>query len=1027
MGTKGLNLFKLGLKRRKKEVRRMRIMICLAVFFLAFILLLQDNLGAFQMELNYKNYGRWFAFDDDGVFAKYPYLEAEGQAYVSSCIYSLYPISYSSSEGAINDYAPTIDAVDEYGEPVKQKPPIADENGRYLSPPPHITVENFGGRRTTNCHIGAYTEGFSEKNGVRLYEGRMPQADDEIVMQLGTLHALGVSYELGQSISFYVSETEPLFEPKARDKIEERERSPSEYYLELDLVSFKLVGTLERYTERWSGGSLLPGAIVTEAALDKLPSYKNTYDFYYLKSGAGGEKVWEFASTSFEGFASWRTGLYERLQVKHDEKRPAEEWNVNAFTNPLWGSSGVYRYVTIILMVMGVCILTYLMASYLSKRRQFFMRMREIGATSRDVWRMAAYECVVSALPYAAASLAFAYLTALLAAFFFSKSLDSSFSLIIKSKTLLIIVGAILLVLILALAAALIIYSSRGISERKKALSKRATAKLRTKALKKRKRGSRYLSLFETLKRNRCVHPFKTVLLRIACILIGAMILLSSMQVYSQTYIYLSLKNAPTDLIGGFSDAYNRKVYGYVDTEPQWNVTGTQRVDSSKQTLSVAASAYSVQNLLDESFIGELSSLPGVAGIVIGMEDADHTLEWAGKWSDAFHEECIMRGLDYISKKDKLKLEYNRSHFDDMRRYVDNSIYMLQCSDMGEDVWKAAEKHLFSGADREAFLNGEQVIVFVDQDLYCVNEANTASSSAYMTREDFASSSENLWKSLPSFSAGDTVFINNLNQDGGGTEVKVAAVLPMTDHTQPDMFALSNNENSRPIFVTVGSMALAERVLRADGLEFGANVFGIKLDSIAESENTLKLVSKLCAENRVRYYDTVEDQIESRNYWIDILLTYGLFTVILLVLYAFIVTGIAKENELSLALKYEALHRAGLTVPKMRSQKRLDAVLQSLWQILSFPLYVIINFAQGLMKFGENAARAGTGRLDQMKLLVKSWFTNDFTDPKVALGVVLVLMLMLAVINGRLEYRDGRGRKKLLKGDKSYGESEICA
>ena len=74
MSDYGWGMFRKSLKRRKKEVRRMRVMTCLAVFFLAFSLLLQDNLGALQMELNYRNYGRWFAFDDDDVFTRYPYL-----------------------------------------------------------------------------------------------------------------------------------------------------------------------------------------------------------------------------------------------------------------------------------------------------------------------------------------------------------------------------------------------------------------------------------------------------------------------------------------------------------------------------------------------------------------------------------------------------------------------------------------------------------------------------------------------------------------------------------------------------------------------------------------------------------------------------------------------------------------------------------------------------------------------------------------------------------------------------------------
>ena len=52
MSDYGWGMFKKGLKRRKKEVRRMRVMTCLAVFFLAFALLFQDNMSELKMELN---------------------------------------------------------------------------------------------------------------------------------------------------------------------------------------------------------------------------------------------------------------------------------------------------------------------------------------------------------------------------------------------------------------------------------------------------------------------------------------------------------------------------------------------------------------------------------------------------------------------------------------------------------------------------------------------------------------------------------------------------------------------------------------------------------------------------------------------------------------------------------------------------------------------------------------------------------------------------------------------------------------
>ena len=91
MNDYGWGLFKKGLKRRGREVRRMRIMTCLAVFFLAFTLLLQDNLNAYRMQANYMNYGSWAVRCDDGSFENNSALTPCGTIRRGSMLYRLYP------------------------------------------------------------------------------------------------------------------------------------------------------------------------------------------------------------------------------------------------------------------------------------------------------------------------------------------------------------------------------------------------------------------------------------------------------------------------------------------------------------------------------------------------------------------------------------------------------------------------------------------------------------------------------------------------------------------------------------------------------------------------------------------------------------------------------------------------------------------------------------------------------------------------------------------------------------------------
>ena len=77
MRDRGWSLFRKGLKRRKKEVLRLRYMMGLAVFLTAFVLLFQDNINAYVMQNNYQSYGRWVFRTKAGARVESPYLHWE--------------------------------------------------------------------------------------------------------------------------------------------------------------------------------------------------------------------------------------------------------------------------------------------------------------------------------------------------------------------------------------------------------------------------------------------------------------------------------------------------------------------------------------------------------------------------------------------------------------------------------------------------------------------------------------------------------------------------------------------------------------------------------------------------------------------------------------------------------------------------------------------------------------------------------------------------------------------------------------
>lgn len=945
----GWGMFRKGLYRRKKEVRRMRKMICLAVFFLAVSILLQDNLGNLQMAQNYRKYGEWFGYAENDFFENDGYLEAGGYCRVGSDIYTLYSKNHDADGSIYNDIAPVI-TVGEDGESHNRKPAIYDESGTLLPPSEHVIVTDLAASRDTYKVIGAYSEGFAEKNGITLFEGRFPENDNEIVMEREVLHALGLSYELGQEIAFYLAESEPIAE--GIEVIDE-----SELYIPLDLVRFTLVGTVRLYTMTWSGGKDLPAAIITESAFDELPCFKKEYRFYDLgmKEELERAKVWDFASALFSSYQERKLDGY--TPADGSETPETICWNKNAYTNPLWGSGKLYNYITIALLVMSSCILAYLIASYLSSRRRYFMQIREIGASSTNVWWMAVYDCIVSSLPYAAGAIAAAYITAILAARAAAEVDKLDYRFIFRIGTFCLIVAAVLAVLAAAMTTAYAVFSGRGLAEKKKELSKGASRSLRRRAEKQLDSRKSYLGLRETLRRLRRIGRLKTWLIRFACILIGAVILFSFMQLFTAVYEFAGTKANWDDLSGdAFEFGSMRGKAAVLDTEPHWNMSGTGKVSTvTGHVAPMQYLFYSYRNVLNSSFINELNAVPGVKDASYETFDYEHRLSWPGKWEDAFLTHCIDSGLHTCSDKLPYKLVFDGPHAEEMRRSMDTVFYMLLCFRNTRELWEKAKPYLSADADYESFVCGEQVIVFVDQNAYGPELGIYAGVKAEASRSEYAEYAENLWQKMPSFRNGDTVYIDSLSRsvnavDIGSydeydfsecTPVKVAAVLPMTALDTAEIFGYSIPEWYLPVYLTIGSLELAHRVAEKDGLEFGVNRFQVNFTSVEEAENAMKFISGLCSEYGASYTDNVEWLREQKDNAMDKLLTYGFFAVVTTVLYIFVLNSIALQEDISLQPKYIVLHRAGLTWKQQKRQKSCAAAVQSLWQLLSLPLFLV--------------------------------------------------------------------------------------
>lgn len=297
-----IKLIVTGMKRRKKEIRHVSLVTFVAVLFLSGITLFQSTMNNYIFQKNLDTYGNWVV-SSVGVQLNHPYLQVE-----SSC-----------TTGA--------ELVDEQGE-------------------------------STYLAIGKAEDNFELVDGTNLYEGHMPEQDDEIVMDTMSLSKLGYSYDLGQTIVIRYLDAE--------ETIKTRE--------------YKLVGTMKYFAQIWktSGGYSLPNCFVTEEEFARYGGGNTTY-FYQLNSAYQEINTADFANYFMK---EGRTITY----------------NSYVYENKLWGNTNIYRNVTIALMVMAALAISYLMIAYTGKRRSVYYKYRCIGATKSQVRSIIFLECVYATL-----------------------------------------------------------------------------------------------------------------------------------------------------------------------------------------------------------------------------------------------------------------------------------------------------------------------------------------------------------------------------------------------------------------------------------------------------------------------------------------------------------------------------------------------------------------------------------------------------------------------------------------------------
>lgn len=297
-----------GIKRRKHETKYVSIVTFATVLFLCGITLFQNISNNYVMQKNFNAYGNWIVSTVNKKL-DHPYFKLE-----SSCM-----VGTSLIDG-------------------------------------ETLVEN-------QIVVGAAADNFDLIDGSKLYEGRMPKNENEIVMDTISLATLGYSYDLGQTISVYYR--------NAEGRITEKE--------------YELVGTMKCFAQIWkvNQGYTLPNCFVSVKEFEK--NYKqSSYITYFYQLNP------EYSEISAKDFGN---------QFVDKDENNTTIFNSYVYENQLWGTSEIYWNVTFALMAISAMAISYLMIAYTGKRRNVFYKYRCIGASGSQVRRIILVECAYATVP----------------------------------------------------------------------------------------------------------------------------------------------------------------------------------------------------------------------------------------------------------------------------------------------------------------------------------------------------------------------------------------------------------------------------------------------------------------------------------------------------------------------------------------------------------------------------------------------------------------------------------------------------
>lgn len=304
--------------RRRKSMWKVVLLSFLCVFLFGGIMIFQDVMNRFQRENAMKEGGNWFvaAERESELIREHAYVDREGSMVVR-------------------------------------------------------TTEKKAGA------IGTADENFFGQSNIRIYEGRLPETENEVAVTRQALSELGERLEVGQRITLNYNT-----------------KIPKDGKPQYDVKEVTVTGILASYTKSWVSDIVFPEFFLTKEGLKslKVKDEGKSYYFYSLRPeqiDVDGGRFYEKLQGMLSEQGGYNTLVYNRV----------------SYDVTMWGNQNMYDMAIALCALLGSMSLIYLFTGCLHDRRSIYFRYLELGMTKGQLRGMIGIEWTAVFLPAACAAL----------------------------------------------------------------------------------------------------------------------------------------------------------------------------------------------------------------------------------------------------------------------------------------------------------------------------------------------------------------------------------------------------------------------------------------------------------------------------------------------------------------------------------------------------------------------------------------------------------------------------------------------